>query len=193
MPLSKAGKKIKAKLEKQYGEKKGEGIFYAMENKGEIPGMNKMKGYAKGGDTKTTKSRKRRSESDSQDDLARTVQRTRERASERESRPARQEARYREEQQARRERGGLSRLAMFPESVRRMQARATDRLIRPYEAEDIARLRAEADEKERQLTDSLSRGMAKGGSVKKKTKGYAKGGMVKSTGKMNTGIRKCGE
>jgi hypothetical protein len=49
MPLSKAGKKIKAKLEKQYGEKKGEGIFYAMENKGEIPGMNKMKGYAAGG------------------------------------------------------------------------------------------------------------------------------------------------
>ena len=34
MPLSKAGKKIKAKLEKQYGEKKGEGTFYAMENKG---------------------------------------------------------------------------------------------------------------------------------------------------------------
>jgi hypothetical protein len=54
MPLSKAGKKIKAKLEKQYGEKKGEGIFYAMENKGEIPGMNKMKGYAKGGMVKST-------------------------------------------------------------------------------------------------------------------------------------------
>ena len=49
MPLSKASKKIKAKLEKHYGEKKGEGIFYAMENKGEIPGMNKMKGYAAGG------------------------------------------------------------------------------------------------------------------------------------------------
>jgi hypothetical protein len=54
MPLSKAGKKIKAKLEKQYGEKKGEGIFYAMENKGEIPGMNKMKGYAAGGMVKST-------------------------------------------------------------------------------------------------------------------------------------------
>ena len=49
MPMSKAGKKIMANLKKQYGEKKGEGIFYAMENKGEIPGMKKMKGYAEGG------------------------------------------------------------------------------------------------------------------------------------------------
>ena len=55
MPLSKAGKKIKAKLEKQYGEKKGEGIFYAMENKGEIPGMNKMKSDADGGMMKMVK------------------------------------------------------------------------------------------------------------------------------------------
>jgi hypothetical protein len=30
--------------------------------------------------------------------------------------------------------------------------------------------------------------MAKGGMV-----GYAEGGMVKSTGKLNTGIKKCGE
>lgn len=49
MPMSKAGRKIMANLKKQYGEKKGEGIFYAMENKGEIPGMKKMKGYAAGG------------------------------------------------------------------------------------------------------------------------------------------------
>jgi hypothetical protein len=47
--MSKAGRKIKAKLKEQYGSEKGEGIFYAMENKGEIPGMNKMKGYAAGG------------------------------------------------------------------------------------------------------------------------------------------------
>lgn len=51
MPLSKAGKKIKSNLEKQYGKKKGEQVFYAMENKGEIPGMmgKKKMGYAKGG------------------------------------------------------------------------------------------------------------------------------------------------
>ena len=49
MPMSKAGRKIMANLKKQYGEKKGKGIFYAMENKGEIPGMKKMKGYAAGG------------------------------------------------------------------------------------------------------------------------------------------------
>ena len=54
MPLSKAGKKIKAKLEKQSGEMKGEGIFYALENKGEIPGMKKMKGYNVGGMVKST-------------------------------------------------------------------------------------------------------------------------------------------
>jgi hypothetical protein len=52
MPISKAGQKIMANLKKQYGEKKGEGVFYAMENKGEIPGMKK--GYAKGGMVKAT-------------------------------------------------------------------------------------------------------------------------------------------
>lgn len=46
MPISKAGKKIKRNLEEQYGKKKGEEVFYAMENKGKIPGM------AKGGDLK---------------------------------------------------------------------------------------------------------------------------------------------
>jgi hypothetical protein len=53
--MSKAGRKIMANLKKEYGDKKGKGIFYAMENEGEIPGMNKMKGYAKGGDTKKKK------------------------------------------------------------------------------------------------------------------------------------------
>lgn len=49
--MSKAGKKIKSNLEKQYGKKKGEQVFYAMENKGEIPGMMKKdkKGYMGGG------------------------------------------------------------------------------------------------------------------------------------------------
>jgi hypothetical protein len=110
MPLSKAGKKIKAKLEKQYGEKKGEGIFYAMENKGEIPGMNKMKGYAKGGDTKAKKKK----------NLAN-------------------------------------------------------------------RLRREFGNSRENVFDRLERASAV------RARQYNKGGMVKSTGKMNTGIRKCGE
>lgn len=105
MPLSKAGKKIKANLEKQYGEKKGEGIFYAMENKGEIPGMKKMKGYAAGGMMKKVPEDNK----------------------------------------------GLGKL---PKDVRNKMG---------Y--------------------------MAKGGMVK----GYAEGGMVKSTGKLDTGIKKCGE
>ena len=99
MPLSKAGKKIKANLEKQYGEKKGKGIFYAMENKGGIPGM-KMGGMMK-------------------------------------EVPA--------------DNKGLGKL---PKKVRNKMG---------Y--------------------------MAKGGMVK----GYVDGGMVKSTGKMSTGIKKCGE
>ena len=53
MPMSKEGRKIMANLKKQYGAKKGEGIFYAMENKGEIPGMKKTKGYQEGGMVKT--------------------------------------------------------------------------------------------------------------------------------------------
>jgi len=33
MPLSKVGKEILKNFEKEYGKKKGEGIFYAWENK----------------------------------------------------------------------------------------------------------------------------------------------------------------
>lgn len=105
MPLSKAGKKIMANLKKQYGEKKGEGIFYAMEDKGEIPEMNKMKGYAAGGMMKKVPE-------------------------------------------------GNEGLGKLPKDVRNKMG---------Y--------------------------MAKGGMVKD----YAEGGMVKATGKMNTGIKKCGE
>ena len=101
MPMSKAGKKIMANLKKQYGEKKGEGIFYAMENKGEIPGM-KMGGMMK----EVPEGNK-----------------------------------------------GMKKL---PKEVRNKMG---------Y--------------------------MAKGGMAMKT--GYAEGGMVKSTGKLNTGIKKCGE
>lgn len=41
MPLNKKGKKIKKAMEKEYGKKKGEKIFYASENKGTIKNVKK--------------------------------------------------------------------------------------------------------------------------------------------------------
>lgn len=41
MPLNKKGKKIKKVMEKEYGKKKGEKIFYASENKGTIKDVKK--------------------------------------------------------------------------------------------------------------------------------------------------------
>jgi len=38
MPLNKKGKKIKKAMVKQYGKKKGNAVFYAMENSGKIKG-----------------------------------------------------------------------------------------------------------------------------------------------------------
>ena len=45
MPLKKKGKKIKKSMVKQYGKKKGEAVFYAMENSGKLKGVNKNKDY----------------------------------------------------------------------------------------------------------------------------------------------------
>jgi hypothetical protein len=41
MPLTAKGEKIKAAMHKQYGEKKGESVFYASINKGNIKGAEK--------------------------------------------------------------------------------------------------------------------------------------------------------
>ena len=41
MPLNKKGKKIKKAMVKQYGKKKGNTVFYAMENSGNIKGVKK--------------------------------------------------------------------------------------------------------------------------------------------------------
>ena len=41
MPLTKKGSKIKSAMEKEYGKKKGEQIFYASKNKGTIKGVEK--------------------------------------------------------------------------------------------------------------------------------------------------------
>ena len=43
MPLTKKGKKIKTAMKKEYGEEKGERVFYASENKGTIKGVHKGK------------------------------------------------------------------------------------------------------------------------------------------------------
>lgn len=41
MPLTKKGKKVKSAMEKTYGKKKGEKVFYATENKGKVKGLKK--------------------------------------------------------------------------------------------------------------------------------------------------------
>jgi hypothetical protein len=43
MPLNKKGKKIMEKMKKEYGKKKGESVFYAMENSGKLKGVKKAK------------------------------------------------------------------------------------------------------------------------------------------------------
>jgi len=44
MPLNKKGKKIKKAMTKQYGKKKGEKVFYAMENSGKLKKVVKARG-----------------------------------------------------------------------------------------------------------------------------------------------------
>jgi hypothetical protein len=41
VPLNKKGRKIKLAMEKDYGKKKGQTIFYASENKGTIKNVTK--------------------------------------------------------------------------------------------------------------------------------------------------------
>jgi hypothetical protein len=43
MPLTSKGKKIKSAMTEQYGEKKGEQVFYASKNKGNITGVDRPK------------------------------------------------------------------------------------------------------------------------------------------------------
>lgn len=42
MPLTAKGKKIKSAMQKEYGKKAGERVFYAVENKGTIKGVAKQ-------------------------------------------------------------------------------------------------------------------------------------------------------
>lgn len=43
MPLTKKGEKILKAMEKEYGPKKGKGVFYASINKGTVKGAEKKK------------------------------------------------------------------------------------------------------------------------------------------------------
>jgi len=43
MPLTDKGKKIKRAMRKTYGKEKGDEVFYASENKGNIKGVKKHK------------------------------------------------------------------------------------------------------------------------------------------------------
>lgn len=43
MPLTKKGEKIKAAMVKEYGEDRGESVFYASANNGTITGVEKGK------------------------------------------------------------------------------------------------------------------------------------------------------
>jgi len=43
MPLNKKGKKIMEKMKEEYGKKKGESVFYAMENSGKLKDVKKAK------------------------------------------------------------------------------------------------------------------------------------------------------
>lgn len=41
MPLTKKGEKVMRELKKEYGTKKGQSVFYALINKGKLPGAEK--------------------------------------------------------------------------------------------------------------------------------------------------------
>ena len=47
MPLTAKGKKLKKKFREQYGDKKGDSIFYAMENSGKLKGVKKKTSRSK--------------------------------------------------------------------------------------------------------------------------------------------------
>jgi hypothetical protein len=97
----------------------------------------------------------------------------------REGRSARQEAEYQAAQQARREKGGLSRLAMIPEAIRRAQVRAGDRMLASSQARENAPKRREVEAADREVTDTLGR--KAGGKVKKMVMGGKCRGMGKAT------------
>jgi hypothetical protein len=148
----------KSRAVTERGSRHDEGMTVAEETRGsQAPGVSMRpvkrpaRKFAQGGDT--------------QMDKARVADYLRDEVDRRENRSARQEAQYQEEQQARRERGGLSRLAMVPEAVRRAQMRVGDRILRDSQEKETAPIRARRDAADREFTDSLGR-FADGGMVR---------------------------
>lgn len=206
MPLSKAGKKIKAKLEKQYGEKKGEGIFYAMENKGEIPGMNKKTGYNVGGQVPTQPSQvgamqaqqaafNRRQGSamntanaQSQKvnqfnlDQAKKMAGTKGPTQRPTSRPRAMNANQAGAMQAQQAAATRRRQAQTPNTPDTTTNQRNMALAQRNMAAKTQRTPAPKTPR-RNMNPLFNR----------RLRGMAEGGMVKSTGKLDTGIRKCGE
>ena len=125
------------------------------------------------------KVKKMKAGGEAQDRAAAKADRLRRELESRDSRPARQEAEYQEAQQRRREAGGLSRLAMIPEAVRRAQVRAGDRMLRGAEARETAPKRREMEAADREVTDTLGR--KAGGKVKKMAMGGKCRGMGAAT------------
>ena len=58
MPLTAKGKKIKTAMEKQYGKKRGESVFYASINKGKVKGAENKSGKTKNGSVRKGSRRK---------------------------------------------------------------------------------------------------------------------------------------
>lgn len=58
MPLTAKGKKIKTAMEKQYGKKRGESVFYASINKGKVKDAEKKSGKTKNGSVRKGSRRK---------------------------------------------------------------------------------------------------------------------------------------
>ena len=165
MPITKTGKKIMSNLKKEYGEKKGEGVFYAMENQGRIPGMKKMKSYAKGGDTKEPVRTQRTASGAQQMDRGLA-------AIDRARRAIMQRVRDLGGEKAFEEEYGRSYSSILNELYAADNARLANNLRRKF-----------GNTRENSF-DSLERSAAR------RASGYAKGGMVKSTGKINKGTIK---
>jgi hypothetical protein len=49
VPLTKKGRKVKRAMEREYGKKKGERVFYASERKGKLKGVAQHRGKRKHG------------------------------------------------------------------------------------------------------------------------------------------------
>lgn len=220
MPMSKAGKKIMSNLKKEYGEKKGEGVFYAMENQGRIPGMKK-KGYQVGGQVPTQK-QPAQSSNLSQMQAQRRMEAQRMANSAGRNQAGRGATAPGQMQAAQARRAALGRqnvtdTATNQRNLAMAQKRNTSRMttapgqMQTAQAQQVgmsqARRVAASQQKpsatstnQRNLAMAQARNAAANQKAAPKARrnpfsrsGMAKGGMVKSTGKMNTGIKKCGE